>query len=125
MDNINFQDPLNPREALYGGGRTNATRLFCTEGDIRYVDVCSLYPFVLKYKPIPMGHPEIITENFENISNYFGLIQCQVLLPRSLYHPVLPYRHGEKLLFFYVALMPKNFVKILILTVSIQRLNAV
>lgn len=97
-EHLNFQDPLNPREALYGG-RTNATRLFCTEGDMRYVDVCSLYPFVLKYKPFPMGHPEIITENFEEISNYFGLIQCQVLPPRGLYHPVLPYRNGGKLLF--------------------------
>lgn len=66
---------------------------------MRYVDVCSLYPFVLKYKPFPMGHPEIITENFEEISNYFGLIQCQVLPPRGLYHPVLPYRNGGKLLF--------------------------
>ncbi|XP_052681401.1 uncharacterized protein LOC128162281 [Crassostrea angulata] len=98
VDYLNFQDPLNPREALYGG-RTNATRLFCTEGDMRYVDVCSLYPFVLKYKPFPMGHPEIIAENFEEISNYFGLIQCQVLPPRGLYHPVLPYRNGGKLLF--------------------------
>lgn len=98
VGNLNFQDPLNPREALYGG-RTNATRLFCTEGDMRYVDVCSLYPFVLKHRPFPMGHPEIITENFEEISNYFGLIQCQVLPPRGLYHPVLPYRTGGKLLF--------------------------
>ena len=30
---------------------------------------------------------------------YFGLIQCQVLPPRHLYHPVLPYRHEGKLLF--------------------------
>lgn len=52
VDHLNFQDPLNPREGLYRG-RTNATRLFCTKGGMRYVDVCFLYPFVLKYKPFP------------------------------------------------------------------------
>ena len=45
---LEFQPPLNPREALYGG-RTNATRLYCCEGDMRYVDVCFLYPFVLPW----------------------------------------------------------------------------
>nr|XP_022311186.1 uncharacterized protein LOC111116481 [Crassostrea virginica] len=53
---LEFQPPLNPREALYGG-RTNATRLYCVEGDMRYVDVCSLYPYVLKHRPFPLGHP--------------------------------------------------------------------
>ena len=60
IQDLDIQDPLNPRDALYGG-RTNATRLYCEEGDIRYVDVCSLYPYVLKYKPFPIGHPQIIT----------------------------------------------------------------
>ena len=92
---LEFQPPLNPREALYGG-RTNATRLYCCEGDMRYVDVCSLYPYVLKYKPFPLGHPEIITEDFQDVRSYFGLIQCRVLPPRGMYHPVLPYRTGGK-----------------------------
>lgn len=65
LQTLNLQDPLNPRQALYGG-RTNATRLFCNEGDMRYVNVCSLYPYVLKYKPFPMGHPEIITDHFQD-----------------------------------------------------------
>ena len=95
---LEFQPPLNPREALYGG-RTNATRLYCCEGDMRYVDVCSLYPYVLKYKPFPLGHPEIITEDFQDVRSYFGLIQCRVLPPRGMFHPVLPYRTGGKILF--------------------------
>ena len=66
---LEFQPPLNPREALYGG-RTNATRLYCCEGDMRYVDVCSLYPYVLKYKPFPLGQPEIITEDFQDVRSY-------------------------------------------------------
>ncbi|XP_028405262.1 uncharacterized protein LOC114527769 [Dendronephthya gigantea] len=47
-----------------------------------------------------VGHPHIITENFdEDISNYFGLIKCKVLPPRGLFHPVLPYRTQGKLMF--------------------------
>ncbi|XP_022295019.2 uncharacterized protein LOC111105138 [Crassostrea virginica] len=95
---LDFQAPLNPRDALYGG-RTNATRLYCCEGDMRYVDVCSLYPYVLKYKPFPLGHPEVITKDFQDLENYFGLVHCCVLPPRGLFHPVLPYRTGGKLLF--------------------------
>jgi hypothetical protein len=46
-----------------------------------------------------VGHPRIITENFEDISTYFGLIKCSVLPPRGLFHPVLPYRTQGKLMF--------------------------
>ncbi|XP_056022075.1 uncharacterized protein LOC130054965 [Ostrea edulis] len=98
IQEVNIQDPLNPREALYGG-RTNATRLYCNEGDMRYVDVCSLNPYVLKYKPFPTGHPQVITSDFKNVREYFGLIHCRVLPPRGLYHPVLPYKTGGKVLF--------------------------
>ncbi|XP_062618140.1 uncharacterized protein LOC134279744 [Saccostrea cucullata] len=95
---LDIPDPLNPRDALYGG-RTNATRLYCEEGDMRYVDICSLYPYVLKHRPFPVGHPEIITDEFQDVRSDFGLIHCRVLPPRGLYHPVLPYRTGGKLLF--------------------------
>ncbi len=46
-----------------------------------------------------VGHPEIITENFQDISTYFGLVKCTVLPPRGLFHPVLPYRACAKLMF--------------------------
>ena len=46
-----------------------------------------------------VGHPRIITENFDDISTYFGLIKCTVLPPRGLFHPVLPYRTEGKLMF--------------------------
>ena len=46
-----------------------------------------------------VGHPRIITENFDDISTYFGLIKCTVLTPRRLFHPVLPYRTLGKLMF--------------------------
>lgn len=44
-----------------------------------YVDVCSLYPYVLKYRPFPVGHPEILIDNFGDLGAYFGAIKCRVL----------------------------------------------
>ena len=56
-----------------------------------------------KYARFPIGHPVVITENFETISAgnqpYFGLIYCRVKPPRKLFHPVLPVKHDSKLVF--------------------------
>ncbi len=46
-----------------------------------------------------VGHPKIITENFQDVSEYFGLVKCTVLPPRGLFHPVLPHRACGKLMF--------------------------
>jgi hypothetical protein len=54
---------------------------------------------VNKVKVYPVGHPTVIRENFQPISNYFGLIKCRVLAPAKLYHPVLPVRAKGKLFF--------------------------
>jgi hypothetical protein len=95
-------EPLNPRDAFYGG-RTNAARLYHEaqpEETIKYVDVCSLYPWVNKYCKYPVGHPVIITERLStDIKKYEGLIKCRILPPYNLFHPVLPYRSGGKLMF--------------------------
>ena len=102
FDHYHIAEPPEPRHALYGG-RTNAAKLrhYC-QGDeqIRYVDFTSLYPHVNRSKTVPTGHPEIITENFdEDVSNYFGLIKCTVLPPRGLFHAVLPHHGQDKLMF--------------------------
>ena len=99
---LQFTEPLNPRDA-FCGGRTNAVKLYhrVTPGQqIHYIDVTSLYPWVNKTCVYPKGHPWFISNpQTTDISPYFGLIKCQILPPRHLYHPVLPYRHEEKLLF--------------------------
>ncbi len=63
----------------------------------------SLYPWAVKWTKYPVGHPEIITEKHQPITEdnnpYFGLIRCSILPPRWLNHPVLPYSSGGKLLF--------------------------
>ena len=73
------------------------TNLFCLF--YRYVDFTSLYPWCNKNTRNVVGHPQIITENFADISTYFGLIKCTILPPRGLLHPVLPYRTPENLMF--------------------------
>ena len=97
--------PLNPRDCLYGG-RTNATRLLYDVGEskreqIKYIDVCSLYPWVCKYQMFPTGHPEIRTDHLDAnyVRQYEGLIKCQVLPPTDLYQPVLSYHCQGKLIF--------------------------
>ena len=57
------REPLGPRDALYGG-RTNAVKLYhmVTEAEeIKYLDICSLYPYICKYGIFPIGHPLILT----------------------------------------------------------------
>ena len=92
---------LNPRDSFFGG-RVNAARLhhkITDDESIQYVDFTSLYPAVNKYDKYPVGHPDIIVNDFKTIDKYFGIAQVSVLPPRGLFHPVLPYRSGNKLLF--------------------------
>ncbi|CAH3184361.1 unnamed protein product [Porites lobata] len=102
LDTLEMVPPLNPREAFYGG-RTGAVTLHCKveEPDlIKYADVTSLYPWVNKYKEYPVRFPLIYTNTRDqDIHHYFGIAQVDILPPELLYHPVLPYRAGNKLTF--------------------------
>ena len=98
-------EPLNPRDAFYGG-RTNATKLLYNfkENECgRYVDFCSLYPTVQYYQKYPVSHCNKIHNPEKYCKSWYGLIKCKVLAPRKLYHPVLPQRikvdSYEKLVF--------------------------
>ena len=70
FDHYHLTDPLEPRDALYGG-RTNALKLYhrC-EGDeqIKYVDFTSLYPHVNRSKTVPRAIrkslPKTLTKTF-------------------------------------------------------------
>ena len=92
---------LSPRDAFYGG-RTNAIcQHYVAQCDekMMYYDFTSLYGYILKYCPFPLGHPTVIVNNFTDIKNYFGLVKLDILPPRGLYFPVLPVKMNEKLLF--------------------------
>ena len=53
--------PLNPRNAFYGGRTENFVKIYDVDEDeeIRYVDVTSLYPYIIKTGRYPTGHPKI------------------------------------------------------------------
>jgi len=79
------------------------TSLLDTKLQRKYImDVCSLYPYVLKTSAFPYGHPDIyIGEesskligkvpniNFDSVE---GLVRCKVLPLHNLFHPIFPYR---------------------------------
>ena len=103
--------PLDPREAFFGGRTENIITRYEVTGTekIRYVDLCFLYPYVLKTDTFPLGQPTIYigeqcseligaAPNF-NFDCVEGIVRCTVLPPRDLFHPVLPYRVQGKLLF--------------------------
>ena len=93
LDSLELVDRMVPRDALKGG-RTNAVKLYCKvtgEQKIKYVDVASLYPYIMKIALYMLFHPEIITSNFGDISEYFGIAKVKVAPPRGLYHPTLPH----------------------------------
>ncbi|XP_046857163.1 uncharacterized protein LOC124450550 [Xenia sp. Carnegie-2017] len=96
-----FITDLYPADSFFGG-RVEGFKLFrkAEENEkIFYNDFTSLYPFVMKNCRYPIGHPTIIRKNFEDLSNYFGLIKCRVLAPAGLYHSVLPMKVNGKLMF--------------------------
>ena len=102
VKNNPVHEKLNPRHCMFGG-RTNGLKLYhkAKQGEkISYIDYTSLYPFVQKYKQFPIGHPRIITENFNyEIDVYFGLMKCKLIPPKNLYIPVIPARINNKLVF--------------------------
>lgn len=101
ISTLDLQDRLDPRDSFFGG-RTNAVKLhYKTNKDemVQYYDFTSRYPWTNKYCRYSVGHPTIITDDFKDISSYFGLVKIKVLPPQRLYHPVLPYRSQGKLKF--------------------------
>lgn len=79
VSTLDLQERLNPRESFFGG-RTNAIKLHYKAAEdetIQYYDFTSLYPWTNKYCRYPIGHPSIVTDNFQDISQYFGLAKIK------------------------------------------------
>lgn len=94
---------------MFKGGRTEVFSPFCNaemhpEDDIRYFDVCSLYPFVCAFTELPTGHPEhycgqeidrtrLLHSDHEDC--YRGYVRCTVQPLREDRIGLLP-RHDPK-----------------------------
>jgi len=96
--------PLDVRAAFYGG-RTNASRLYyklMADHCAHYADFTSLYPHINATLRYPLGHPEILLdpsmEKFKS-GDYFGVAKCTMLPPTNLFHPILPAKINDKLMF--------------------------
>ena len=109
-DLYHMVDRLNPRDAVKGG-RTEAFRMHCSitnpnEEEIKYLDVNSLYPYVMSKVEFPIGHPEI-RRGDESCRNYIkslsepfiGLCMVKILPPSNLSFPCLAHKMNGKLLF--------------------------
>jgi hypothetical protein len=98
VESLDVEPLLHPKDAFFGG-RTECFKLqqSCAAGDgkMAYYDVTSLYPCVMFSDEYPVGHPEIIRNNFKSLDEYFGLVKCTVLPPKDLYLPVLPMHCGK------------------------------
>lgn len=85
------------RKAYYGG----RVEIFKLHGEnLHYYDVNSLYPYVMKHFPMPVGVP---VKNYCMTIQHFGIAYCEVEVPTTLKIPVLPYKQktkqGYKLIF--------------------------
>lgn len=93
------------------GGRTNAFVLHrkipieeLSERCIDYADVVSMYPWVMRYMPMPIGVPRIqkcVMEdtpenNHEIIRESFGFVSVDIKCPRNLLIPVLLVKDTNK-----------------------------
>lgn len=85
---------LSIRQAYYGG-RTECFKLGKLKGDIRYIDINSMYPFCMKGE-MPMPYIYRTGKIFE--PDKFGITFCRV--KSDLKYPILPYRSANGRLIF-------------------------
>ena len=105
---------MNPRDAVKGG-RTEVFHMHVDVKDpnkwkIRYLDVNSLYPFVMSITEFPVGHPMIQCGNHSctNLLNdlkrrgekFIGVCMVRALAPKDLMVLYLPHKMDGKLMFF-------------------------
>ncbi len=97
----------------FHGGRTCVFQAHVDTRDtpgmtIDYVDVTSLYPYVNSSCEYPFGRGETVkldppTEDPDEImhivSHVFGFVECDVVCPPDLLHPILPSYHNNRLVF--------------------------
>ena len=102
---------------FYFGGRTEVFKLYARsneEYEIKYIDVCSLYPYVCAMKELPVGpYQHLYGDRIERDRlfhpdpelKYWGYIRCTVSAPSDTYLGLLPLRSEGRLTFPKYTLM--------------------
>lgn len=99
---------MKERDMFYGG-RTEVFSPYVNSEryeneEIKYHDVCSLYPYVCAFKPLPTGHPEHyvgkhidITRltNLNHSDPYFGFVRCTIIPNNRDIIGFLPHRDSK------------------------------
>nr|CAD2133569.1 unnamed protein product [Meloidogyne enterolobii] len=115
---IDVVRPMDPRKDCLRGGRTEPFKLhhICKpDEEIIYIDIVSLYPYVMKAREFPIGYPDVLTREtltqppnailpwtHPRHNRYKGLLLVRVLPPTSMngLPPLLGYRtHDGRLTF--------------------------
>ena len=113
-ESYDLVDKLNPRDSVKGG-RMEVFRMHVIVKDtnvegVSYLDVNSLYPFMMSMIEFPVSHL-IIRRGDESCRNllrglerkgetFIGLFQVRVLAPGNLMIPSLAHKIDGKLMFF-------------------------
>jgi len=115
VDNVNYVTPLEPRKS-FAGGRAEVFKLYYEAKygeEINYYDVTSLYPYINKTGKAMLDHPTVVTENFEDISAYEGIIKSKSTPPRKLYIPVFFLQKSTiKYYFRYAGHVPNHNIRL-------------
>ena len=110
---------MNPRDAVKGS-HMEAFRMHVNVKDpnkqkIRYLDINSLYPFVMSITEFPVGHPIMRRGNHScrNLLNdlkrrgekFIGVCMVRVLAPKDFMVPYIPHKMDGTLMVFYVGVV--------------------
>lgn len=96
----NDERALRLERSAYYGGRTECFYLGSFGGGLHYLDVNSMYPWVMVNYPVPLVYKDcfgaISVDQLEALLDRFAVV-ATVLLETT--EPAFPYRYGQRLLF--------------------------
>ncbi|CAD5235458.1 unnamed protein product [Bursaphelenchus xylophilus] len=110
--------PAHPRDAFFGGRTASLCLYFKKEGNyvMGYLDVNSLYPFILFMVPMPVGEPRIVALNQdcnwtcpEDMGFEKGLYKVFIIPPDDLFIPVIPLKIEKSILYTLCQKCAKKF----------------
>ncbi|CAH3021417.1 unnamed protein product [Porites evermanni] len=109
--------PGTPRGLFWGPNRRGGPACCGWGGRGNTLCGCDLpLPVGAQELPLPIGHPQIITQPVDqSLGSYFGIATVDILPPAGLFHPVLPVRSGQNSPFLSAAPDPRSLATIIVL----------
>lgn len=84
----------NEMKNAYYGGRTEIFKMYLKDNSYYCYDINSLYPYVMFNNVFPISPPRTIRfPTVDMIKENHGITQCEVIAPKNLYIPLLPYHY--------------------------------